>query len=72
MANAKPSFKVFFIKEIGKTADNKPKNKWVEVGAAWELESGRINLSLDLVPAGVGTLQLVPQDILDTMQKDQK
>ena len=61
----KPTFIVFFIKEIKPTNNEEEKKSiWTRIGAAWELESGRINTVLNFTPTGKGTIQLVPADLL--------
>ena len=62
-----PTYIIFFIKEIkSKSADDtKKKSKWTRIGAGWELDSGRINTVMDLMPMGEGTIQLVPVELLD-------
>ena len=61
----KPTYVVFFIKEIKPTnKDEEKKSIWTRIGAAWELESGRINTVLNFTPTGEGTIQLVPAELL--------
>jgi len=69
----KPTHAIFFIKTIPSTSTSeesgKQKSKWTRIGAAWELESGRINTVFDMAPVCPGTIQLVPIELLEDNNK---